>query len=307
MWAHDSNFPHWKPYSAPKDPSPGAFSSCSFNKAHMSHQSGCLSSPRRNKHLVPIVQGHKQHCFNPDDLHSHIPPLKQNKDEHPNRWEAYSAIFNSCQLFYLEAIKIKYLKEAASALTTNHKNNNLIFNSSLLPSRQWQEPYSPPNLPQFFKDRDKIDLKLPLLQLSVFQIKAMETQLHLTLVLPKSAGCYTWINRPIKVLAQHPALVPCCYKKRTILAFQVGYILLNSHTIFSISFVSLQWQKGEGYTKGPHMPTLQCYYPAWDFLKARSLLDLGCQSNSLPKRWSAMGKSPSKARAALAQAVFSHF
>lgn len=123
---------------------PGAFSSCSFNKAHMSHQSGCLSSPRRNKHLVPIVQGHKQHCFNPDDLHSHIPPLKQNKDEHPNRWEAYSAIFNSCQLFYLEAIKIKYLKEAASALTTNHKNNNLIFNSSLLPSRQWQEPYSPP-------------------------------------------------------------------------------------------------------------------------------------------------------------------
>lgn len=144
MWAHDSNFPHWKPYSAPKDPSPGAFSSCSFNKAHMSHQSGCLSSPRRNKHLVPIVQGHKQHCFNPDDLHSHIPPLKQNKDEHPNRWEAYSAIFNSCQLFYLEAIKIKYLKEAASALTTNHKNNNLIFNSSLLPSRQWQEPYSPP-------------------------------------------------------------------------------------------------------------------------------------------------------------------
>ena len=51
------------------------------------------------------------------------------------------------------------------------------------------------------------------------------------------------------------------------------------------------------------MPTLQCYYPARDFLKAQCLLDLGCQSNYLPERWSAMGKSPSKARAALAQAA----
>ena len=79
VWAHDSNFPHWRPYSAPKHPSPGAFSSRSLNKAHVSHQSGRLSSPRRNKHLVPVVQGHEQRCFNPDDLHSHIPPPNQNK------------------------------------------------------------------------------------------------------------------------------------------------------------------------------------------------------------------------------------
>lgn len=40
MQAPDFNFPHWKPYSAPKDSSPGAFSSPSSSEAHVSHQSG---------------------------------------------------------------------------------------------------------------------------------------------------------------------------------------------------------------------------------------------------------------------------
>lgn len=66
---------------------------------------------------------------------------------------------------------------------------------------------------------------------------------------------YTWMNRPVEVLTQHPALVLGCHKKRTVLVFFMVYVTLNSHAIFNICFVIWQCQQ-EGQDV-PRDPTYQ--------------------------------------------------
>lgn len=128
----------------------------------------------------------------------------------------------------------------------------------------------------------------------------MEAPLHLTSIPPRSVTfqteCYMWINRPATILAQHPALAPCSYKKRTILAFHMAYVFLNSYVTLSISSATLQCQRtGRMCQKTPHAS----FYPARGFLKAQTLLDLGRQSKCFPKTCSATGESPSEAKGSI--------
>lgn len=88
---------------------------------------------------------------------------------------------------------------------------------------------------------------------------------------------YTWMNRPVAVLTQHPALVLGCHKKKTILVF---FMVCRPEFPCDIQhlFCYLPMPtRGAGYTKRPHISAFQCYYPARDFLKAQSLLDPGCK------------------------------
>lgn len=125
----------------------------------------------------------------------------------------------------------------------------------------------PHNLTQYFRDRGNSKFILSLSELSVFHIRVMEAPLYLTSIFPRSTECYTWINRPATVLAQHPALALCSYKKITILAFHMAYVFLNFYVTVSISSVTLQCQRrGRICQKTPHAS----FYPARDFLKAVS-------------------------------------
>lgn len=71
-----------------------------------------------HQQLTSIIQERDQHCFNPGNLYSRIPPPNQNKMSIQTGGKQPQPFLTP---ILLEAIKIKYLKEAALALTRNHK------------------------------------------------------------------------------------------------------------------------------------------------------------------------------------------
>lgn len=66
---------------------------------------------------------------------------------------------------------------------------------------------------------------------------------------------YTWMNRPVEALTQHPAVGLGCHKNRTILIFCMVYVAQNPHAISNICFAIWQCQQ-EGQDV-PRDPTYQ--------------------------------------------------
>lgn len=105
VWAHYSYSPCSEPYFLP----PGVLSSLrQWGTAVPSHRGPV---PKDCAHCPG-----QQHRSQPYDLNPHVPP-RTKISQHSSRWEADSANFNSCQLFYSEAIETKYLKAAQPQTT----------------------------------------------------------------------------------------------------------------------------------------------------------------------------------------------